>query len=141
MRCAKVLDSRAALMTWCDEDDLSNLNGDEVRMISDQMILKYIDMPPVEGNFNAGEVYYGNGVRIQTCMNVNEFVEKWNNKKYDTVKNSPFKDWKAIRRAEMQQYPMAYPVGYLAGTTERGYYETVVKSLMEEFEYKIELLF
>ena len=38
MRCAKALDSRSALMTWRDEDDLSNLNGDEARMIPDQMI-------------------------------------------------------------------------------------------------------
>ena len=141
MRCAKALDSRSALMTWRDEDDLSNLNGDEARMIPDQMIRKYVDMPPVEGNFIAGEVYYGNGVRIQTCMKVNEFVEKWNNRKYDSIKNSPFKNWKPIRRAEMQQYPVSYPIGYLAGTTERGYYDTVVKSLMEEFEDKIELSF
>ena len=74
-------------------------------------------------------------------MKVNEFVEKWNNRKYDPIKNSPFKNWKPIRRAEMQQCPVAYPIGYLAGTTERGYYDTVVKSLMEEFEDKIELSF
>ena len=91
MRCAKVLDSQATLMPWCDKDDPSNRNGDEVRMISDQMILKYIDMPPVKGNFNAGEVYYGNGVRIQTCMNVNEFVEKWNNKNTTQSKTHPSK--------------------------------------------------
>ena len=141
MQCAKMLDSQAALMTWDEEEGVKNLNGDEIKMISDQSIEKYIDMPPVEGMLNTGEVYYGNGIRIKTCMDVDKFVEKWNNKKYDTGKNSPFKNWKAVRRAEMQKYAVAYPVGYLAGTTERGFYDTVCESLTKEFNDRIELSF
>ena len=141
MQCAKMLDSQAALMTWDEEEGVKNLNGDEIKMISDQSIEKYIDMPPVEGMLNTGEVYYGNGIRIKTCMDVDKFVEKWNNKKYDTGKNSPFKNWKAVRRAEMQKYATAYPVGYMAGTTERGFYDTICESLTKDFEDKIELSF
>ena len=98
-------------------------------------------MSPVEGNIVSGEVYYGNGIRLKTHMNVDTFVEQWNNKKYDKMENTPFKDWKAVRRAEMQGYSTAYPIGYLAGSTERGFYDTIVKSLLNEFDNKIELSF
>ena len=33
MRCAKIIDPRVALMTWSENDNLSNLNGDELKMI------------------------------------------------------------------------------------------------------------
>ena len=67
MQCAKVIDSRAALMTWNDEDALCNLNGDEIKLVSDKNILKYIDMPPIEGNICTGKTYYGNGIRLKTA--------------------------------------------------------------------------
>ena len=52
--------------------------------------------------------------------------------------NLPFK-WRAIRPAEMQESEIVHPIGYLAGTTERGMYDTVIKSLRSEFSNDIEI--
>lgn len=141
MRCAKQIDPRVALMTWDEKNGNCNLNGDETKLITDESTMKYIDMSRMEGKIDAGEVYYGNGMRIQTEMNIDTFVEKWNNKKYDKTENTPFNNWKAVKKAEMQKHPVSYLIGYFAGTTERGYYDTVIKSLMEEFENEIEISF
>ena len=39
----------------------------------------------------------------------------------------------------MQQSDTAYAIGYLAGTTERGMYDTVIESLRKEFNEDIEI--
>ena len=39
----------------------------------------------------------------------------------------------------MQKHEVAHPIGYMAGTTERGKYDTVIKSLMQEFNNEIEI--
>ena len=74
-------------------------------------------------------------------MKINTFVEKWNNKKYDNTENTWFNNWKAVKRAEIIKQSDAYPIGYFVGTTERGYYDTAIKSLMEEFDNEIEISF
>ena len=60
-------------------------------------------------------------------MEIGEFVERWNNKKYDKADNSSFSKRKAMYPTEMQRHVRVYPIGYMAGTTERGKYDTVIK--------------
>ena len=141
MKCAKRIDKRAALAPWEDEAEKNTLNGDEINMIAENEIMQYIDMPPSERGIVAGEMHYGNGIRIKTNIDVDTFVERWNNSKYDKATNTTVENWKAVKRAEMQNHPKAYPIGYFAGTTERGFYDTVIKSLTKEFEDKIEISF
>ena len=139
MQCAKAIDNSASLMTWNNNDNSWNLNGDEAMLIDEGTISKYIDMPETNKSINRGEMYYSNGVRIQTSMSAGVFTESWNNKKYKQEDNSPFKKWKPIRIAEIQKHETAHAIGYLAGSTERGHYDTLIESLEKEFEYDIEL--
>ena len=68
---------------------------------------------------------------------MNDFVEIWNNKKYDQDKNTPFTKWKAIQSAEMQKHEIAHPIGYMARSTERGLYDTLIRGLEEVFNNEI----
>ena len=139
MQCAKTIDTKAALMAWKEKEMLKNLNGNEILLYNDDKITKYIDMPTTYESINKGETYYSNGMRIKTDINVSDFVEKWNNEKYNQEKNSPFIKWKAVRPAEMQKHDTSHPIGYLAGTTERGLYDTLITSLIKEFNNDIEI--
>ena len=86
-----------------------------------------------------GRMYYGNGIRIKTEIKIDEFINRWNYRRYDKEQESPFKRWKAIKPAETQYFINPIPIGYLSGTTENGYYDTVKESLRKEYKNEIEL--
>ena len=125
-------------MTWSEESMLDTINGDEIKLLSDERVKEYANFPKIDGDYNAGEIYYGNGIKLKTDMEITEFIDRWNFKKYEKTKNTPFKEWKSVRPAEAQRFTKAYPIGYMAGTTERGSYETVKAQLAKEFNHKIE---
>ena len=141
LQCAKAIDTTASLMTWKEDDNDKGLNGDEIRLLTNEKIREYADIPPVDGEYQAGTTYYRNGVRLQMKMKISEFIDRWNFKKYDKGNKAPFNNWKAIKPAEMQKSAEAYPIGYMLGTTERGYYDTVKKQLAEEFDNRVEASF
>ena len=91
MQCAKEIDSSAGLMTWKEKDNLSPLNGNEVKLMDDNYLAKYIDIPTSKNIISKGVTYYSNVIRVKTEKNVKEFVDIWNNKKYEKKENSPFK--------------------------------------------------
>ena len=62
MQCSKAIDKSAALMTWKENDNMSNLNGDEIKLIANKLIAHYIDMPSTEKMINKGDAYYSNGM-------------------------------------------------------------------------------
>ena len=140
MKCAKIIDKDAALMPWENNSKLKTLNGLETRLVPDKEIKRYIDTPTAQGNnLTAGRVYYNNGIRIKTTMDVYNFVEDWNNKRYDKSDLSPFKEeWKPIKRVAMQRSATAHPIGYFISTTERGDYDTICNDLEKKYD-KVEL--
>ena len=38
-----------------------------------------------------------------------------------------------------KKHEVAHPIGYMAGTTERGMYDTVIESLIKEYNNEIEV--
>ena len=92
MQCTKTINHRASLMPWEDSIGFKNLNGNEIQLISPNLMMEYIDTPQVQGDYNDGEMYYGNRIRIAIEMNKVEFVNKWNFKKYDRIEGAPFKN-------------------------------------------------
>ena len=139
MRCAKEIDVGAGLMTWESGKKLKVLNGNEVRLQMDSVIKQYIDLPKTASDYRDGETYYGNGIRISTNVEINEFINRWNYKRYDRKNDNPFKNWKAVKPAEAQGFTNTIPIGYFIGTTEKGYYKTVQESVCEEFGGEVEL--
>ena len=131
MQFAKTIDRSAGLKQWKIQEYSTTLNGDEIRLINDHLLSKYIDIPGNPENFYHNKVYYQNGVHIQTNMPVTEFVERWNNKKYEKEIFNKY-DWMPIKRAEMQHHDTAYAVGYFVGTSERGHY-TTIESTIQNF--------
>ena len=70
-----------------------------------------------------------------------EFTETWSNQKYTRNNNSPFKEWKAMRPAEVQKRSTFHAIGYFIGTTERGHYDTVKNEISKEIGVPMELSF
>ncbi len=141
MQCAKIIDPQAALMPWKQKSTTRNLNGNEIKLQSDEDIIKYINIPENPDNIIPGKTYFHNGVRIKTNETVYNFVEIWNNMKYNREPNSPFNEWKPIKQSEMQMSDTAYPIGYFAGTTERGDYETIARTISNHTKTPAELSF
>ena len=141
MQCAKLIDKHACLLPWIIDDGNPALNGDEVRLMPDSSIDTYSNMPKTNDDYRNGKVYYGNGIRIGTVETVEAFVDKWNFTKYEETKGTPFANWKPIRPAETQTYSKAHPIGYMAGSTERGFYNTIKKHLEKEFDGNVEASF
>ena len=129
MMCAKEIDKDAGLKPWKKDSRAKDLNGYELRMFSGSDLSEYVDIPDMRENLIHDKLYYQNGLRLKTKMTVYEFTERWSNKKYSRDNNTPFQMWKPIKPAEMQNYDKAYPIGYFVGTTERGEYSTIQKSI------------
>ena len=47
----------------------------------------------------------------------------------------PILKWVSMRPSEMQTSHTAYAIGYFAGTTERGDYQTINKTLLNTHQY------
>ena len=78
-------------------------------------------------------------MRISTNMSVYEFTEKWSNQKYNKKTQSPFSKWMSIKPAEMQKSDIAFPIGYFAGTSERGDYDTIAQNISKHTGVKAEI--
>ena len=142
MQCSKIIDANSALLPWKGDADVNSMNGDEVKLIPADLIKDYIDVPPVKGTaYMDGMMYYGNGIRIRTEMDIDEYISRWTYKRYDKEENSLFKNWKAVKTAEVQSFINPTPIGYLSGTTENGYYDTIKDGIRKEFKNEIEVSF
>ena len=138
MKCAKEIDPNAALNPWKMNSRSRPINGLELKLFKNQNIMDYIDMP--KKNIISGKVYYQNGLCIKTNIEVSNFVDIWNNKRYEEPKNEKM-EWIPIKQAEMQYSDTSFPLGYFVGTTERGDYTTIQMSLKKKFGPTIELSF
>ena len=141
MQCSKIIDKESSLMPWSDVSTLGALNGNELRLHMGEKINEYIHIPELKDNLIEGKVYYQNGIRIKTQMTVYEFTERWSNMRYNKDENRPKIEWTPIKPAEMQSSDQAYPIGYFTGTTERGDYRTLNKTISEITDTNTEVSF
>ena len=139
MHCAKMIDIKCMLLPWEINSNEGPLNGNEIKLMTENKLSKYIDIKGTITKFIDGRQYYQNGLRIKTTIQVKEFIHKWNQWKYDKNANSPFNEWKAVKEAEMQNSDTAYPIGYFAGSTEKGLYDTLEEKLKNELGINMEL--
>ena len=139
MHCAKMVDMKCSLLPWKTDDKSKALNGIELKLMSEEVLFKYIDTNKKVTKYIDGKQYYDNGLRLKTELSVKKFVHQWNLWKYDKNDDSPFQDWKAIRPAEMQFSDKMYPVGYFAGSTEKGDYNTLEYEIKKDTGLNIEL--
>ena len=136
MQCVKEIDRSAKLMVWDEKDEGVDLDGQEIQIIGYTVIGKYIDSPTtmeVHPPLLGGRMYYHQGIRIKTDVPVYEFTETWNNMKYTHKETHECLNTISMKIAEMQKFSTPYPVGYFAGTTDRGDYTTLQKYLMANY--------
>ena len=142
MNCVKEIDPSASLLPWSDKNTMKSINGNEVKLLTKSILEKYIDISTkLVNKFTHGKIYYRNGLRIKTNLDVSTFVDIWSNKKYNVDNESPFKKWKSIKPAEMQRYEEGHAIGYFVGSVDRGDYSTIDKALREEFGNSVEASF
>ena len=139
VQCAKAIDPKAGISVWDDEFQYKDLNGNEIKMLPTELCKYYVDLPATVGEYNDGVTYYGNGVRLISSMDLDEFINKWNYKKYDRSYNNPFRNWKSIKAAEAQGFAHATAVGYLQGSVENGFYSTIKEYLKKKYNGKVEV--
>lgn len=94
LQCAKQIDPNAFLMPWDNDSGQKNLNGNEIRLMSDKVITEYSTMPSIDGEYKEGIIYYGNRVRIGTKVEINKFVDRWNFKNMKKLKRHHLKNRK-----------------------------------------------
>jgi len=138
MTYAKRVNKKTALLPWENDHTYKPLNGNEINLIKEDVLIKYIDTPVRE--FENGKTYYKNGLHFKSEMNVHDFVEAWNNNKYSIETPQHIKNnWMSIKQAEMQQSNVSYEVGYFMGTNERGQYKTIQQYLQKNHGNDIEI--
>ena len=101
------------------------MNGNEVMLMIEQDIEQYVEVPQKDTNIFTDKIYYQNGLRIKTKMDIYEFSERWNNKKYGRNAAQNVQGVNSIKPAEMQGHESAHAIGYFVGTSERGHYDTI----------------
>ena len=139
MHCSKMVDPSSMLLPWEENSEEKALNGKEVKLLTELQLMKYVDLQTSHRTFVNGRMYYQNGIRLKTQLKVEAYVHEWSQWKYATDDNNPFKDWKPVRPAEMQGSSKAYALGYFAGSTENGDYQTLCKEIKNITEMDIEL--
>lgn len=79
---AKDITNEAKLITWKKNGKQKELAGQEILMISEQIIREYVHIPKLTQVLISGRKYYNFGLRIKTELPVEYFVERWNYIKY-----------------------------------------------------------
>ena len=74
MVCAKQVDRNAKLCPWEANSNERILNGNEAKILANETMIKYIDMPEKPSTLEDKKIYYQNGIRIQTNINTRDFV-------------------------------------------------------------------
>ena len=136
--CSQMIDPKAGLLTW-EECGEKSLNAKGARLLNKEMIQKYINIPGNPSKLVVGRTYYQVGIQVKTDLKHAQFIAKWNNARYEAKREQGNINWITIKAAEVQESHTAYAVGYFAGTTERGDYDTVQKCLQEICKYPVEI--
>ena len=138
MGCANEVDSNAKLLKWKNDDE-EPLNSNKVLFLDQEDAMEYINIPGNPSKLTIGKTYYQVGIRVASALPLNRFIAKWNNSRYKANKNNTPNCWISIKAAEVQESDTAHAVGYFAGTTERGDYETLQKQMQEICQYPVEV--
>ena len=131
MTILKMSDRNTCLMPWRKKDNIGNLSGEEIRLITKEQIMHYIDLNSTEENLKSGKKYFMNGIRLKTRYTVATVIRKWEEQKYKNKGEDEFFKTTVIKEAEMQNSDTAYAVGYMMGTTEKGIYSTFAKEISQ----------
>ena len=59
--------------------------------------------------------------------------------RYDAQRDPSSRNWISIKASEVQESAEAYAVGYFAGSTERGDYDTLQEQLQEMCMHPVEI--
>ena len=139
LQCAKEVDSNCGLAPWYENAELKLINGNEIRLLPTELIKMYADMSHTNGEYEDNTTYYGNGVRLSTEMDIEEFISRWNYKRYERSNKNPFKNWKAVKAAEAQGFATATAIGFFSGSIENGYYDTIKKYVKDKYSGEVEV--
>ena len=132
----KQIDNRIELLPWKTSVKMSNLNGNEIKMLSKEQIMHYIDLKSKEQKLIKDRRYYMNGIRLKAIDDADNIVRKWDNLRYKKRKeNDKFITTITMKKAEMQQADSAFAVGYMMGTTEKVYTAHLTKQSLRKQEY------
>ena len=115
------------------------MNSKELLLLGHKKLLEYINIPGNPKKLAIGRTYYQVGIRVKTNLTLNQFTSKWNNTKYEVQKDHTARNWVSIKAAEVQNSDKAFAVRYLAGTTERGDYDTIQQHLQEICNHPVEI--
>ena len=129
LEIAMTIDKECMLLPWEDKENslLRPLKKLDIDKLGLNLISKYICFPKKKTDFLAQDTIYGSGIRIQTKISVDNFVEAWNMRKNDPTEKD--KEWISIKRAETQKYSNSYLIGFFQGSSEKGIYSTLNNKL------------
>ena len=129
MMILKKSDQHARLLPWRKKDTIGSLSGEEIKLLTKEQVLHYIDLNSTEENLRSGRKYFMNGLRIKTRDSVATVIRKWEGERYKDRGKDEFFKTTIIKEAEMQNSDEAYAVGFMMGTTEKGVYTTFGKEI------------
>ena len=136
--CAREIDQEAKILTWVQGDE-KPLHSTQLRLLGPDCVSKYIHIPGNPSKRVIGRTYYQVGIRVKTKFKKYHFIEKWNNMRYDAQRDPSSRNWISIKASEVQESAEAHTVGYFAGSTERGYYDTLQEQLQEMCMHPVEI--
>ena len=125
MMMMKRFNPEMQLMTWGTKNMSKDLSGEEIKLLSNEQILDYIDLNTTEEVLKNGKKYFMNGLRLKTYDDVKTVMKKWDIEKYKLKDGENILKTITFKEAEMQKSDEAIAIGYMMGTTEKGDYTTL----------------
>ena len=139
MERLKRFEKTIQLQPWRSKANMANLNGDEIKLLSTEHIMHYVDLKATSPKLIKDRRYRMNGICFKSTYSAEEISRIWEELKYKCGKEDIFIQNISMKPSEMQQSEESYAIGYMMGTTEKGIYSTLNEKISEVTEVPTEV--
>jgi len=80
-------------------------------------------------------------IEYKTQDDITTFVDKWNQVRFESKRGNRNNEWIGVKRAEVQKYHNAIPVGFFQGSSENGINTIINEELGKQLGVQVEVSF
>ena len=143
LEIANKFDKDVKLLPWKIEGRpvIAPIHINELYPMKDEQLREYLNIKNEDNNMAVNKLCHGFGINFKTKDKVSTFIDKWNSVKFDLRREIRSKGWIGAKRAEVQKYHNAIPIGFFQGSSENGVYDVLNEELSHHIGAQVEMSF
>ena len=139
---AQQFDINARLCPWnmYRRSIIEPIGNKEIKSMDSAKLSEYANLP-IGATLARDQMCHRIGLNIKTEQEIHKFIDKWNAVKFNNQRENKAKGWIRVRRAEIQKYHRAFPVGFFQGSSKNRIYDEINEELPKLIGKKVEVSF